>query len=661
MKKTKLCIFLTALILVFISLPALAKEPTGQKVVCSYSDADKSLTMNIYISSGDAIVGYCSFDYDEDVLVLANSDLTPISSVIPDTDANGNIYLKRIVNASGGIMITDVGKQTSKLINTKDGYVLFAWYLPDSTKYVDASDGDVLIAQIKFLLADGKTYLDIKNGTVKLAGSDITSNIGNWYEGILVMNSEHKQYSTSNATMTVPITYEFDFSATGGSSGSSESTTTDNNKPEDSNSDKNTSDTSETVEDTENTSGDNTATGSKEENEPDESKTEGSENTQAPDYTGNIDESETQIKNADFGISSKASENSVRIRWSTPEDLGEVLGYEITVSDTYGNVINAVSDISPITNSYTVRDIGGGFELEIVLKAYFADGFSTQSDAVKLSTLPISSDTSVISFNVEYVAENAFIYGFTDEKVMFGKTPVKSPEVIPTGKKAFSGWSIDGKTPVDISNLRIYSDVTLYALFDNETGAYIQGYDDGTFRPEGFITRAEMAALAARISGVYDKNQTYTLSFGDCTASDWFYSYVGCCTAYGLINGYQDNTFRPGNNVTRAEFAAIIARIYGFESVSGTNAFSDTQNHWAKDYISALYDCGVASPDKDGNYKPNDNLTRLDAVIMLNAAQRISADIAAIDKYISIHGNPFSDISKSDPYYYEVLSAVLGI
>ena len=74
-----------------------------------------------------------------------------------------------------------------------------------------------------------------------------------------------------------------------------------------------------------------------------------------------------------------------------------------------------------------------------------------------------------------------------------------------------------------------------------------------------------------------------------------------------------------------------------------------------------MYDCGVASPDKDGNYKPNDNLTRLDAVIMLNAAQRISADIAAIDKYISIHGNPFSDISKSDPYYYEVLSAVLGI
>ena len=94
-----------------------------------------------------------------------------------------------------------------------------------------------------------------------------------------------------------------------------------------------------------------------------------------------------------------------------------------------------------------------------------------------------------------------------------------------------------------------------------EHKAYIFGYDDGTFRPDNNMSRAEAAAIFARlISEKKDEKISGKSSFNDVSKSEWYSDYIGYLSKYGIIKGYSDNTFRPNNNVTRAEFVAMTVR-----------------------------------------------------------------------------------------------------
>ena len=647
MRKTKLYLLIVTIFCAFfMSASVFADTATQQSVVCTYSKADNTVKLSVYVSGGDAIVGFCSFSYDNKTLVLTDTSGNPVPNDVPATAADGKTsYLKSVVSAHGGIVVTDMGKGVKKLVNPTDGYVLFAWYLPQSSKSIDASSGRVLIAEINFKLADTKVYTDIQNGIVKLAGNNITDPIGNWYSGILAMNSAHKQYATSNGTMTVNIKYEFDLSDNGGTA-SEPSKPTETDKP----------DQPENPDGNGNAENPGETQKPSEPSQPDEPKD--GENTGKTD-DGNS--GETLPEKTDFGIVCTPFENSVRIRWNTPEGHGDVLGYELYGTDTDGNTVFEIDDISPISNSYTVRDLGGGFDMKVRVRAYFSDGTSADSEYSDASTLGISEDAELISFEVKYDVKNGFLYGFDTEKVVFGKTAVKLPDVVPVVGMKFDGWSVDGKTVTDVSKIRIYSDETFYAVYSRKSaGAYMTGYSDGTFKPDGVITRAETAALIARISGVYNADETYNTDFSDCAQSAWFTNYVGCCIQNGFITGYSDGTFRPERTVTRAEFAAILCRVFGYKRTSQNDNFNDISEHWAADSINALFDYSVVSPESDGSFRPDDKLLRKEAVSMLNAALGIEPDKSGIDNYVAQNGQPFSDVPESSPYYYDILSAALG-
>ena len=381
MRKTKLYLLIVTIFCAFfMSASVFADTATQQSVVCTYSKADNTVKLSVYVSGGDAIVGFCSFSYDNKTLVLTDTSGNPVPNDVPATAADGKTsYLKSVVSAHGGIVVTDMGKGVKKLVNPTDGYVLFAWYLPQSSKSIDASSGRVLIAEINFKLAATKVYTDIQNGTVKLAGNNITDPIGNWYSGILAMNSAHKQYATSNGTMTVNIKYEFDLSDNGGTASepSKPAETDKPDQPENPDGNGNAENPGETQKPSE-------------PSQPDEPKDD--ENTGKPD-DGNS--GETLPEKTDFGIVCTPFENSVRIRWNTPEGHGDVLGYELYGTDTDGNTVFEIDDISPISNSYTVRDLGGGFDMKVRVRAYFSDGTSTDSEYSDASTLGISEDAEL--------------------------------------------------------------------------------------------------------------------------------------------------------------------------------------------------------------------------------------------------------------------------
>ena len=113
------------------------------------------------------------------------------------------------------------------------------------------------------------------------------------------------------------------------------------------------------------------------------------------------------------------------------------------------------------------------------------------------------------------------------------------------------------------------------------------GYPDGTFHPNSTITRAEFAAAALSFA---DMAPSARCSFPDVSAQDWFYPYVASAAEYGWIGGYPDGTFRPSGSITRAEVAVIVNHMLGRtpdqsfvdRSLDRLVSFSDlNSSHWA--------------------------------------------------------------------------------
>lgn len=149
--------------------------------------------------------------------------------------------------------------------------------------------------------------------------------------------------------------------------------------------------------------------------------------------------------------------------------------------------------------------------------------------------------------------------------------------------------------------------------------AYIAGYKDGTVRPDNNITRAEVAMIFYRLldDDTHAKYDTTANSFTDFSADAWFGKAVSTLSAMGVIQGYSDGTFRPDNNITRAELAVIAVRFFNAPETDA-DAFSDISGHWARSYINAAAQLGIVGGYKDGTFRPSNNITRAETVQMVN-------------------------------------------
>lgn len=185
---------------------------------------------------------------------------------------------------------------------------------------------------------------------------------------------------------------------------------------------------------------------------------------------------------------------------------------------------------------------------------------------------------------------------------------------------------------------------------------YISGYTDGTFRPDNTITRGEAATIIAKLDGIDGINE-YKSAFNDVADNAWYKNYVGFANEKGYISGYENDTFKPENPITRAEFTAIIynyTHIYKPSKPSKEKShYSDvTSDHWAAGYINAMALSGLISGYADGTFKPNNTITRAEAITMINKALGRNADSAGGLE------NPFSDVTPSHWAYYQILGAV---
>lgn len=112
--------------------------------------------------------------------------------------------------------------------------------------------------------------------------------------------------------------------------------------------------------------------------------------------------------------------------------------------------------------------------------------------------------------------------------------------------------------------------------------------------------------------------------FTDVSADAWYAEPVATLANAGLLAGYEDGTFRPDQNITRAEYAAIATRFDELEE--GTSAFTDISGHWAENAINAAYGAGWVGGYEDGTFRPDQNITRAEAMALINRVLERAVD-----------------------------------
>lgn len=191
------------------------------------------------------------------------------------------------------------------------------------------------------------------------------------------------------------------------------------------------------------------------------------------------------------------------------------------------------------------------------------------------------------------------------------------PSVSYTVSSGSSGSHSGGSRP-SLNTKDHYGYIIGYPV-DYYTGQPTTDQTKKPVRPEGKITRAEVATIYFRM--LTDESRTkfwsQSNSYSDVKTGDWFNNAVSTLSKAGIIAGYEDGSFKPNGYITRAEFATIAARFFDV-TYNGKDLFPDISGHWAKDYINQAANKGFVNGYEDGTFKPDRNITRAEAVTLVN-------------------------------------------
>lgn len=223
--------------------------------------------------------------------------------------------------------------------------------------------------------------------------------------------------------------------------------------------------------------------------------------------------------------------------------------------------------------------------------------------------------------------------------------------------------SLDETIKVIASESSKYDSQTTYKVVDTSLSgqtyarvSYIKGYPDGTFKPSNNVTRAEAAQMfATLLNGGTIFGTSSVTKFTDAN-NKWYSPAVNYIAGKGLLSGYSDGTFKPDADITRAEFAQMISG-YLKAGYAGSANFKDVKGHWASDAIDKVFGNKAVEGYPDGTFKPNKTLTRAEAVTVLNAVFNRYTTSNSLKNVSSSNLKNYSDISSSHWAYYQILDA----
>lgn len=217
-----------------------------------------------------------------------------------------------------------------------------------------------------------------------------------------------------------------------------------------------------------------------------------------------------------------------------------------------------------------------------------------------------------------YTNKSATLYPVDSDGVRGIPEYFQKPTVSYTVSGGNSGGNNGGNSKPSLNTKDHYGYIIGYPV-DYYTGQPTTDQTKKPVRPEGKITRAEVATIYFRMLTDESRTKFWSQSSGysDVKAGDWFNNAVSTLSNAGIIAGYEDGSFRPNGYITRAEFATIAARFFDV-TYNGKDLFPDISGHWAKDYINQAANKGFVNGYEDGTFKPDRNITRAEAVTLVN-------------------------------------------
>lgn len=196
--------------------------------------------------------------------------------------------------------------------------------------------------------------------------------------------------------------------------------------------------------------------------------------------------------------------------------------------------------------------------------------------------------------------------------------------------------------------------LTVAGLGTDDHIAYVYGYPDGTVRPNGTITRAEVTTIFYRLLTSARRDEIFTSenSFRDVNSSMWYNKAVSSMAAGGYIQGYADGTFGANKPITRAEFVCLAARFA--TKTTGFASYTDVDNgHWAARSIAICASNGWVQGYEDGTFRPDQPITRAEAMTIIN--RMLGRGVSK--GYVCKGAVRFTDNDPGSWYYYEILEA----
>lgn len=289
--------------------------------------------------------------------------------------------------------------------------------------------------------------------------------------------------------------------------------------------------------------------------------------------------------------------------------------YKGTATKNADNTYTITSSDGNTTYTYTPCDKTGEVNGSV------SDEFFVLEMNVPVVSLDLKYNLSLTSKRTaagtyEVPTNESATLAYTSANQNSGTVDFNEPTVSYTVKSS-SGSHSGGSRP-SLNTKDHYGYIIGYPV-DYYTGQPTTDQTKKPVRPEGKITRAEVATIYFRM--LTDESRTKFWSqnsgYSDVKTGDWFNNAVSTLSNAGIIAGYEDGSFKPNGYITRAEFATIAARFFDV-TYNGKDLFPDISGHWAKDYINQAANKGFVNGYEDGTFKPDRNITRAEAVTLVN-------------------------------------------
>lgn len=248
------------------------------------------------------------------------------------------------------------------------------------------------------------------------------------------------------------------------------------------------------------------------------------------------------------------------------------------------------------------------------------------------------------------------------EDVPVGQAPAGAPAKNGSNKAITNWLDANGKFVV-LESLKVTDNIRLTAWYSpglnsTEHIKYINGFGSGIFSPQDALTRAQAANIIYSLLPAGTGKGPYTASFTDVPSTKWYYDAVTTLASHKILEGYTDGSFKPNNSITRAEFVTILSRL--FAMTAETCSFTDVaDSKWYYNAVAIAVDNGwvtgyLNSDTTTYSFRPNNSITRAEAVTIVNRVLGRTADKAAID---ATERMIYRDVSPTHWAFYHIMEA----